>query len=101
MFFRENIQFNSFLKELGVEGGDIIKSVNGEEYNIQNVYNLIMKAESWEEGEEVSFVVVRDGEELELTATTAQPTDADTTITEKDLLESSEEVKLRNAWLKG
>ena len=86
---------------LGVEGGDVIKSVNEEEYNVQNVYNLIMKAESWEEGEEVSFVVMRDGEELELTATTAQPTDTETTLTEKDLPESSEEVKLRNAWLKG
>lgn len=101
LFFRENIEFNSFLEKLGVEGGDVIKSVNGEEYNVQNVYNLIMKAESWEEGEEVSFVVMRDGEELELTATTAQPTDTETTLTEKDLPESSEEVKLRNAWLKG
>ena len=101
LFFRENIEFNSFLEKLGVEGGDVIKFVNGEEYNVQNVYNLIMKAESWEEGEEVSFVVMRDGEELELTATTAQPTDSETTLTEKDLPESSEEVKLRNAWLKG
>jgi predicted metalloprotease with PDZ domain len=101
LFFRENIQFNSFLQQLGVEGGDIIKSVNEEEYNIQNVYNLIMKAESWEEGEEVSFVLMRDGEELELTAITAQPTDTETTITEKDLPESSKEVQLRNAWLKG
>ncbi len=101
LFFRENIEFNSFLKKLGVEGGDVIKSVNGEEYNVQNVYNLIMKAESWKEGEEVSFVVMRDGEELELTATTAQPTDTETTLTEKDLPESSEEVKLRDAWLKG
>ena len=79
----------------------IIKFYNGEEYNIQNVYNLIMKAESWKEGEEVNFVVMRDGDELELTATTAQPTDTETTLTEKDLPESSEEVKLRNAWLKG
>ncbi|HKL34907.1 MAG TPA: hypothetical protein VJ899_01310 [Salegentibacter sp.] len=101
LFFRENIEFNSFLKKLGVKGGDVIKSVNGEEYNVQNVYNLIMKAESWEEGEEVSFVVLRDGEELELTAITEQPTDTETTLIEKDLPESSEKVKLRNAWLKG
>jgi predicted metalloprotease with PDZ domain len=101
LFFRENIEFNSFLKNLGVQGGDIIKSVNGEQYNIQNVYNLVMKAESWKEGEEVTFVVLREDKELELTATTAQPTDTETTITEKDLPESSQEVKLRNAWLKG
>ena len=101
LFFRENIEFNSFLKKLGVKGGDIIKSVNDEEYNIQNVYNLIMTAESWEEGEKVNFVVVRDGEEVELSTTASQPTDTETTLTEEELSENSQEVKLRNAWLKG
>ncbi|SKB36334.1 Predicted metalloprotease, contains C-terminal PDZ domain [Salegentibacter holothuriorum] len=101
LFFRENIEFNSFLKKLGVKGGDIIKSVNEEKYNILNVYNLIMTAESWKEGEKVNFVVMRDGEKLELSTTASQPTDSELTLTEKDLPESSEEVKLRNAWLKG
>ena len=99
LFFRENIGFNSFLNELGVEGGDIIKAVNGQEYNIQSAYNLVMTAESWEEGEEVTFVVERDGEELELSAKTHQPTTMSTRIIEKD--DDPAQVKLREAWLKG
>ncbi|MDR9457424.1 MAG: peptidase M61 [Salegentibacter sp.] len=99
LFFRENISFNSFLDELGVEGGDILKSVNGQKYNIQTAYNLVMTAESWEDNEEVTFVVVRDGEELSLTAKTHQPTTTSTRIIEKD--DDNAQVKLREAWLKG
>lgn len=99
IFFRENISFNSFLNELGIEGGDILKSVNGQEYNIQSAYNLVMTAESWEEGEEVNFVIERDGEELNLSAKTHQPTTTSTRITEKD--DDNAQVKLREAWLKG
>ncbi|HEY9184025.1 MAG TPA: peptidase M61 [Salegentibacter sp.] len=99
LFFRENIGFNSFLNELGIEGGDILKSINGQEYNIQNAYNMVMTAESWEEGEEVTFVVMRDGKEITLTATTHQPTTTSTRIIEKD--DDKAQVKLREAWLKG
>lgn len=101
VFFRKGMTFNSFLKELGVKGGDIIKSINGKEYNINNVYDMVMTAESWEEGTEVTMVVERDGKELTLTATTSQPTDSTTKIVEKELPEDSEQVKLRQAWLKG
>ncbi|MFD1096302.1 M61 family metallopeptidase [Salegentibacter chungangensis] len=101
IFFRKGITFNSFLKELGVKGGDILKSVNGKEYNVENIYGLVMTAESWEEGTEVSFVVERDGEEITLEASTFQPTEPTTGIVEKDLPEDSAQVKLRQAWLKG
>lgn len=99
IFFREKIRFNSFLQDLGVEGGDILKSVNGKEYNIQNAYNLVMTAESWEEGEEVTFVVERDEEEITLTAQAKQPTS-----TSKEMIENnndSAQIELRHAWLKG
>lgn len=99
IIFRENISFNSFLDELGIEGGDILKSINGQEYNIQSAYNMVMTAESWEEGEEVTFVIERDGEELNLSAKAHQPTTTSTRITEKD--DDSTQVNLREAWLKG
>ncbi|MFZ0489390.1 MAG: peptidase M61 [Salegentibacter sp.] len=100
LFFRKGITFNSFLKKLGVQGGDVIKSVNGKEYNIQNVYNMVMTAESWEEGTDVTFVLERDGEEITLTGTTFQPTVDSVKIVETDLPEGSPEVQLRKAWLK-
>lgn len=101
IFFRENITFNSFLKKMGVQGGDILKAVNDEEYNIKNVYNLIMKAQSWKQKDKVTFLVERDGEEISLTGTVEQPTVIETSIIEKNLPANSKEIKLRKSWLKG
>ncbi|MDN3593672.1 peptidase M61 [Zunongwangia endophytica] len=100
LFFREGIKLNSFLEELGVKGGDVIKKIDGTEYTIQNVYALINSSRSWEEGKEVEFVVERDGEEMTLTATTSQPQTEETSITEIDLPAGSPKVELRKAWLK-
>ena len=100
IFFRKNIAFNSFLEELGVEGGDVIKSVNGTPLNQENVYNTIMESMSWQPGMEVTVVVERDGEAQTLTSTTFQPTDTVMSLTEMDLPLNDPRVQLREAWLK-
>lgn len=99
LFFRESIQLNSFLNEIGVQNGDIIKSVNGTEFTIQNVYELIMQSQSWEEGQDFTLVVNRDGEETQLSGKIAQPTDTEMKLTEMDLPKSDPRVILRKAWL--
>ncbi len=101
LFFRENITLNSSLTELGVQNGDIIKSINGTEYTVQNVYDLIMKSQSWQEGEELIMTVIRDEEELELKGRVTQPYDVDLKITEMDLPESDPRVALREKLLRG
>lgn len=100
LFFRENITYNSFLEDLGVQGGDILKSIDGTPYNLETAYNLIVASQGWEEGEEISFVVIRDEEEVTLTSTTSQPTETNLVLREKDLPEDHPEVQLREAWLK-
>ena len=100
LFFRKGIGFNTFLEKLGVEGGDIIKTVNGTEYTIKNVYGLITSSQSWEEGSDIEIVVDRDGEEITLTAKASQPQVEETSITEMELPADSPKVKLREAWLK-
>lgn len=100
IFFRENIALNSFLRELGVENGDVLKSINGKEYNIQNAYELVMESQSWQEGEEITMVVERDGEEITLTGTITAPTDVEMKLEEMDLPEDDPRVQLRQAWLK-
>ncbi len=99
IFFRKNITYNSFLDEMGVEGGDILKSVDGQQYTIQSAYNLISTSQSWEEGQEIEFVVERDGEEITLSAEAKQPVSTSTRIIEKD--DDTARVSLRKAWLKG
>lgn len=101
LFFRENIALNSFLKDMGVENGDIIKSVGDINYDVNNVYELIMISQSWEEGDDLNMVVIRDGEEVKLSAVISQPTDTEKIIKEMDLPESDSRIALRKEWLKG
>lgn len=100
IFFRKNIELNSFLNDLGVKNGDILKSVNGTDYNIENVYALIMASQNWETGEELKIMVVRDGKEVELKGKVSQPTVNELKLREADLPEDHSKVKLRKAWLK-
>ncbi|MEO2060961.1 MAG: peptidase M61 [Mesonia sp.] len=99
LFFREGIAFNSFLNELGAEPKDVIKSVNGTEYNIENVYGLIMGSRGWKEGDQVTMIIERDGEEKTLEATYKTPTDKETKLQEMELSSDDQRVKLRKAWL--
>ncbi len=100
LFFRENITFNSFLDELGVEGGDIIKSINGTAVNQENAYNIIMSSLSWEPGTEVTIVVERNDEEITLAETAFQPQDKELKLVDQSLDESNSKVQLRRSWLK-
>lgn len=100
LFFRENMALNSFLEQLGVQNGDVIKSVNNTDYAIENVYDLIMESQSWEVGEDISIIVHRDNEEVQLTGKITQPTDKQILLREMELPEEHAKVKLRKAWLK-
>lgn len=101
LFFRSDIQLNSFLTELGVEGGDIIKTINGTEYNLESVYNLIGATQTWQEGQDVKMLIVRDGKDITLEGKVTKPTVTEFRLVEQDLPEDSDTVKLREAWLKG
>lgn len=99
LFFRKSIELNSFLEKLGVENEDILKSIDGTVYNLENAYQLIMKSQSWQEGEEIKMTIVRDGEEMILTGNISQPTDKQLLLKESDLPEDHPKVLLRKAWL--
>lgn len=97
--FRKDIEFNTFLKDFGIEGGDTLKSVNGTEYNIKNVYDLITASNSWEEGNEISMTIIRDGEEMKLEGKISTPMDKETKMVEIQNADG-DQIELRNAWLK-
>ncbi|WPY99752.1 peptidase M61 [Christiangramia sp. OXR-203] len=98
--FRGDTEFNTFLKELGVEGGDVMKSVNGEDYSIQNVYELIRKSQEWKEGDDFTMTIVRNEEEMQLKAKVSTPMDTQMTLSEVQNADG-DKIELRNAWLKG
>ncbi|TBW26422.1 peptidase M61 [Gramella sp. KN1008] len=100
LIVREGIELNTFLDKIGAQGGDIIKSINGTEYNLQNVYNLISASQEWEEGEAFSMRVERNGEEVLLEGVISTPKAKTKRLAEMQNADG-EQMELRNAWLKG
>ena len=100
LFFRKGIALNSFLNELGVKNGDVIKEVNGKTFTIQNVYDLVMDSQTWKEGDDVEMLLERNDEEIKLKGKISIPTTKKSVIKEMDLPETDSRVKIRNAWLK-
>jgi len=51
---------NAFLKELKLVGGDVIVSVNGTAYNLDNIYSMVMESDGWEQGDDITMEIIRD-----------------------------------------
>jgi predicted metalloprotease with PDZ domain len=101
VFFRESYPMNSFFKELGVKGGDVISSINGIDYTLENIRNLISASMTWGEGEDFKITVERDGGELTFEGKTSQPFINKTTLQSQELEETDPKFQLRQSWLKG
>ena len=100
IFVREGIQLNSFFNDLGAQGGDIIKSVDGKMTNLVNIRLLIGQSINWDSDREIVMVVQRGDEEITLKGKVGVPT---LKVVKLVAMESASEQqnKLREAWLKG
>jgi predicted metalloprotease with PDZ domain len=99
LFFLPNAIQNEGLKAMGLEPGDILKSVNDVAYNIQNVYDLVIASESWEAGQNITVKVLRNDEELTLTSKIVLPMVEITVLEAETLPEDDPKVQIRKAWL--
>ncbi len=97
LYFR-NVTLNSSHIALGIEPGDEIKSVNGVEYNLENAQPLIAGSFGWTPETELSFVLVRNGEEIELSGVMGTPMLMTQKLIE-DVDATEEQIQLRNYWL--
>lgn len=97
LFFMDS-GLNSTLIELGVEPGDIIKSVNGVELNLQNASSVLGPTFQWTPDTDLSMVLIRDGEEIEVSGKVGEPTAMGMELVEMEDA-SSDQVQLRNWWL--
>jgi S1-C subfamily serine protease len=82
---------------LGLKGGDILLSFNDKAYNLDNIYDLIMISQSWENDDAINIKIKRDG--VEQTINGKVKLDFD----EEDGYKFTDESKkaLNNYWLKG
>jgi predicted metalloprotease with PDZ domain len=91
------MELNNFMKTLKLEGGDVITSVNGKEYNLDNLYDLLMASQVWKEGENMTFQIKRDGKDMTLTGKARMDY---IEIDGFNVTDHSKD-KLREAWMKG
>ena len=91
------IELNEFMTSLGIKNGDKILAVNGTNYNLDNVYDLVLGSMNWKEGEPITVKINRDGKDLELKGKIVMPKEI------KDGYQATDDSKkaLREAWLKG
>lgn len=91
------IELPEFYPALGIKAGDIITSVNGKSYNLDNIYDMIMESQNWKEGDAITLKIKRDGKEQEIKGKVKLPYE------EMEGYKSTDDSKkaLREAWLKG
>lgn len=100
IFIREGIALNSFLLEIGARQGDRLKQVNGVAINLESIRNIIIESLSWSADADVVLVVDRDGQVLELRGKAGKPTYVEVRIAPVEEA-TEDQLKLREAWLKG
>ena len=94
---RSDLEINELMKSLGMKGGDIILAVNDVNYNLDNIYEMIMSSQDWKEGDAVSMKIKRDGKE-QTVAGKVKVTMAE--VEGYQQIDASK-TKLKEAWLKG
>jgi predicted metalloprotease with PDZ domain len=91
---------NTALAALGVKNGDVLKSVNGEAVNLQNIRNFIGQSMQWKEGDKIAFEVLRAGETLKLEGDFVKGSTEIENLIVEDLPDTDAKKILRDAWLK-
>jgi len=86
-----------FYSAAGLKGGDIINSINGTAYNLDNIYEMIMGSDKWKENDPIEVKIKRDGKEMTLKGKVKFPYEDSETFKATDNSKS----KLKEAWLKG
>ncbi|NRR93009.1 peptidase M61 [Winogradskyella undariae] len=100
LFFSSMALNNSFWKEQGIQEGDIIKSVNGEALTLLNANEVIRGMFSWQEGQEITMDLERNGEPVEIKTTLTKAYASSDSIVEDENATDAQKA-LRAAWLKG
>lgn len=88
---------NSFFTELGLESGDVILAINDTNYNLDNIYDMIMASEGWNQDDAISVRIRRADKNQVIQGKVKLP------MEDRDGFEATNNNlnKLKEAWLKG
>lgn len=100
IFVRNGISLNSFFNDLGIQGGDIIKTINGTTISLESIRPIIGQSFAWTPETEIEIEILRDGAVLQVKGLVGSPTVEVTKIIPVEGI-SEDFTELRRAWLKG
>tara|TARA_R110002051_G_scaffold159536_4_gene230966 strand:- start:2297 stop:4165 length:1869 start_codon:yes stop_codon:yes gene_type:complete len=100
IYVREGIELNSFLIDLGVQGGDVMKSIDGTAITLESIRPIIGESFGWTAEKEITMVVMRANAELTLKGKVGTPTLNTKTIIPVQNATPAQ-LALREAWMKG
>ncbi len=99
IFIRNGISLNSFFTNLGAQGGDVIKSINGTAITLESIRPIIGQSFGWTPETEITMIVQRGDEEITLEGKVGIPS-LDVEVIVPDEQSSDTHKILRKAWLK-
>jgi len=100
IYVRKGIALSSFLTDLGAQGGDIIKNINGTPITMEGIGPIIQQSFIWSAEERIEMTVLRGEEEIILSGTAGTPTVLVEKVAPVEGLTDAQ-AKLRQAWMKG
>lgn len=100
IFFTEAALKNSFWKSQGIQANDVIKKVNDDVLTLQNAQQIIQGMLAWQEGQDITMDIERDGKPVKIEAKLTKATAVSQGLI-PDADAAKEQIALRKAWLKG
>ncbi|WP_339623916.1 peptidase M61 [uncultured Winogradskyella sp.] len=100
IFFTDVALKNSFWASQGIKAGDVIKKVNGDDLTLQNAQQVIGGMFGWQEGQDITMDLEREGKPVVIKATLTKATAKSEGLVEDENATDAQKT-LRAAWLKG
>ena len=91
------IELNVFMTTLGLKNNDTLLAFNGKNYNLDNIYDLIMASMNWKDGDAVTVKIKRDGKEETVKGKVVMPKEKQEGYQATDNAKKT----IREAWLRG
>ena len=98
--FTEAVALNSFWNDHGAQSGDIIKIVDGTPLTFENAQQIFTEMYMWQPGTKVKVLLNRNGTEVIVDEVLTQSYTKGKKLTTNPKA-TSQQIKLREAWLKG
>ncbi|MGV9003463.1 M61 family metallopeptidase [Flavobacterium sp.] len=92
-----NMELNDFFKNLNIKAGDIILAINEVNYNLDNIYEMVMESQNWKQDDAISVKIKRDGKEQTINGKVKVSLEE---VEGYILIDQSKQM-LNQAWLKG